>query len=66
MERIKVFTVGVLLLLPFFVCLISNSLALIVLGTIYLTIILRLVPKRFWKRFLLINARLSKILEGGK
>lgn len=66
MERIKVFAVGALLLLLFFVCLISDSLALIVLGMIYLIAILRLIPKRFWKRFLLINARLSKILEGGK
>lgn len=63
MERIKIFTVGVLLLLPFFVCLISDSLALVVLGTMYLAIILRFVPKRFWKRFLVINVRLSKMLE---
>ncbi len=66
MERIKIFAVGTLLLLPFFVCLISDSLALIVLGTMYLIIILRIVPKRFWKRFLVINVRLSNILESGK
>lgn len=66
MERIKVFAVGVLLLLPFFVCLISDSLELIVLGTIYLAIILKFVPKKFWRRFLIVNARFSKILEGGK
>lgn len=66
MERIKVFAVGVLLLLPFFVCLISNSLALIVLGTIYLAIILKFVPKKFWRRLIWIGARFSKILEGGK
>ncbi|KGF50328.1 hypothetical protein HMPREF0654_01190 [Prevotella disiens DNF00882] len=64
MERIKIFAVGTLLLLPFFVCLISDSLALIVLGTMYLIIILRIVPKRFWKRFFVINVRLSKMLEG--
>ena len=66
MERIKIFAVGCLLLLPFFVCLISDSLALIVLGTMYLIIILRIVPKRFWKRFFVINVRLSNILESGK
>ena len=63
MERIKIFAVGTLLLLPFFVCLISDSLAFIVLGTMYLIIILRIVPKRFWKRFLVINVRLSNMLE---
>lgn len=63
MERINIFAVGVLLLLPFFIALISNSLLLMVLGTMYLIIILRIVPKRFWKRFLAINVRLSKMLE---
>lgn len=66
MERILIFTAGCLLLLPFFICLISDSLALIVLGMTYLAIILKLVPKRFWKRFIWINTRLSKVLEGGK
>lgn len=63
MKDFKTFMVGTLLLLPFFVCLISDSLALIALGTMYLIIILRIVPKRFWKRFLAINVRLSKMLE---
>lgn len=63
MERIKVFAAGCLSLSPFFVCLISNSLALIVLGTTYLAIIIKLVPKRFWKRFIWVNARISKKIE---
>lgn len=66
MERIKVFAVGVLLLLPFFVCLISNSLVLMFLGTIYLAAICKCVPKKFWKRFLWVNARICRMFEGGK
>ena len=66
MERILIFVAGCLLLLPFFVCLISNSLALIVLGTIYLAIILKFIPKKFWRRLIWTSARFSKILEGGK
>lgn len=66
MERIKVFAAGCLLLTPFLVCLISDSLALIVLGTTYLAIILKFVPKRFWKRFIWVSARFSKILDRGK
>lgn len=66
MERIKVFAVGVLLLAPFLVCLISDSLALFVLGTMYLIAILKIVPKRFWKRFVWASARISRLLEGGK
>lgn len=63
MERIKAFVGGCLLLAPFFVCLISNSLALIVLGTIYLAIICKLVPKKFWRLFIWANARISKKIE---
>lgn len=63
MKDFKTFLVGVLLLLPFFIGIISNNLVLILLSTMYLIIILRIVPKRFWKRFLVINKRLSLMLE---
>ena len=66
MERILIFAVGGLLLTPFLVCLISDSLALIVLGTIYLAIILKVIPKKFWRRLIWIGARFSKTLVGGK
>ena len=66
MERIKVYAAGCMLLTPFFVCLCSDSLALFVLGTMYLVAILKLVPKRFWKRFIWASARFSRMLEGGK
>lgn len=66
MERIKVFAAGVLLLLPFFVCLISDNFTLIWLGTMYLAIICKFVPKKFWRRLIWTGARFSKILEGGK
>ena len=63
MERIKVFAVGSLLLMPFFVCLISDSFVLIGLGTMYLAIICKFVPKKFWRRFIWVNARINKKFE---
>ena len=66
MERIKVFVGGCLLLTPFLVCFISDSLLLSALGVVYLIVIIKLVPKKFWKRFVWVNTRLSKLLEGGK
>lgn len=66
MKRIKVFVGGCLLLTPFLVCVISDSLLLSAFGVAYLIAIIKLVPKKFWKRFVLVNAKLSKLLEGGK
>lgn len=63
MKDFKTFLVGVLLLLPFFIGIISNSLLLILLSTMYLIAIINIVPSRFWKRFLIINKRLSLMLE---
>nr|DAX37875.1 MAG TPA: hypothetical protein [Caudoviricetes sp.] len=62
MKRIGIFTTGSLLLSPFVVCLISDSLPLIVGGIIYLGLLLRFTPKK-WKRcFFMASARYSKIL----
>ena len=63
MERIKVFAAGCLLFLPFFMCLISDNFTLIWLGTMYLAIICKFVPKKFWRRFIWVNARISKKIE---
>ena len=62
MKRIGIFTTGSLLLSPFVVCLISDSLPLIVGGIIYLGLLLMFTPKK-WKRcFFMASARYSKIL----
>jgi hypothetical protein len=66
MKRSLVFILGVLLLFPAFVCLISDSLIFIAAGVAYLVTILNLIPKKFWKRFLWVNVRIVNILETKK
>ena len=59
MKRFGIFTTGSLLLSPFLVCLISDNLPLIVVGIIYLGLLLRLTPKKWKRRFLMVSARYS-------
>ena len=62
MKRVGIFTTGSLLLSPFVVCLISDSLPLIVVGGVYLALLLGFTPKKWKRRFLMASARYSKIL----
>lgn len=62
MKRIGIFTTGSLLLSPFVICLVSNSLPMIVGGCIYLGLLLRFTPKRWKKRFLMVSARYTKMI----
>jgi len=62
MKRVGIFTTGSLLLFPFVICLISDSLPLIVGGCVYLALLLGFTPKRWKRRFLMASARYSKIL----
>ena len=62
MKRVGIFTTGSLLLFPFVVCLISNSLYLIVGGCVYLGLLLKFTPKKWKRRFLMASARYSKML----
>ena len=63
MKRVGVFTTGSLLLSPFVVCLISDSLPLIVGGIIYLGLLLRFTPKKWKRRFFMVNARYTYMFE---
>ena len=63
MKRVGIFITGSLLLSPFVICLISDSLRLIVGGCVYLVLLLRFTPKR-WKRcFFMVNARYTYMFE---
>ena len=62
MKRVGIFTVGSLLLSPFVICLVSNSLPIIVGGFIYLGFLLRFTPKKWKRRFLMTSARYSRML----
>ena len=62
MKRVGIFTTGSLLLSPFVICLISDSLPLIVGGIIYFGLLLRFTPKKWKRRFLMTSARYSRIL----
>lgn len=62
MKRVGIFTIGSLLLSPFIVCLISDSLPFIIGGCIYLGLLLLFTPKKWKRRFLMASARYSKIL----
>nr|DAS49668.1 MAG TPA: hypothetical protein [Caudoviricetes sp.] len=61
MKRVGIFITGSLLLSPFVVCLISDSLPLIIGGCVYLVLLLRFIPKRWKRRFLMASARYSKM-----
>lgn len=62
MKRVGIFTTGSLLLSPFVVCLISDSLPLIIGGCVYLGLLLKFTPKKWKRRFLMASARYSKML----
>lgn len=62
MKRVGIFTLGSLLLSPFVICLVSNSLPIIVGGFVYLGLLLRLTPKSWRKRFMIVSARYSKLI----
>lgn len=59
MKRIGIFVIGILLLSPFLVCLVSDNLSLIFGGIIYLGLLLRFTPKKWKRRFLMVSARYS-------
>lgn len=63
MKRVGIFTIGSLLLSPFVVCLISDSLPLIIGGCVYLALLLRFIPKRWKIRFFMVNARYTCMFE---
>ena len=62
MKRVGILTTGSLLLSPFVICLVSDSLPLIIGGFIYLGLLLRFTPKRWKRRFLMTSARYSRML----
>ena len=63
MKRVEIFTIGSLLLSPFLVCLVSDSLLLIVGGCVYLGLLLRFTPKKWKRRFFMANARYTCMFE---
>lgn len=63
MKRIGIFTTGSLLLSPFVFCLISDSLPLIIGGIIYLGLLLRFTPKKWKRRFFMVNVRYTYMFE---
>lgn len=63
MKRVGIFITGSLLLFPFVVCLISDSLPLIVGGFAYLVLLLRFTPKKWKRRFFMVNARYTYMFE---
>lgn len=63
MKSIRNYVIGSLLLSPFVVCLISDSLPLIVGGIIYLGLLLRFTPKKWKRRFFMVNARYTYMFE---
>ena len=54
---------GSLLLSPFIFCLISDSLPLIIGGCVYLALLLRFIPKKWKKRFFMVNAKYTCMFE---
>lgn len=62
MKRVRIFTTGSLFLSPFIICLVSDSLPLIVAGCVYLGLLFRFTPKKWKMRFFMASVRLSKIL----
>lgn len=62
MKSIRNYVIGSMVLSPFFICLVSDSLPLIVAGCVYLALLLRFTPKKWKMRFFIASVRLSKIL----
>ena len=63
MKRVGIFTTGSLLLSPFVVCLVSDSLPLIIGGCIYFFLLLKFTPKKWKRRFFMVNARYTYMFE---
>ena len=62
MKSIRNYITGSVFLSPFIICLVSDSLPLIVAGCVYLALLLRFTPKKCKMRFFIASVRFSKFL----
>ena len=66
MRKIFVFGLGTIVLSPIFVCVLSNSLVLILFSVLYGCVVYltgKSTMRKFWREFWKINAELSRTFE---
>lgn len=64
MKQFFTYITGVLLLQPFVICLVSNSLPLFIFGAFYLIVLKKITTPKSRRGFLRANIRLSNMLGG--